>query len=424
MIDLLIIFVVIFVPLIMGGLLSAAETSITALSLAKLHKLKSEGNKRANIIFNLREDKETLISTILLANNVFNILASSLTTAIFINIFGADGVIYATVLMTVLIIIFAEIFPKTYAIAYPESVALSLAHFLKIAVAIFKPITKAINALVDNSMKYLARRRKEKIHFSSKEEIKGTIELHHKQGLVDNHDKYMFDGIFFLREANVGRVMTHRKNVKSINIEQSNAQILKMIKEIGHTRIPFWIDNPENIIGILNTKQLLFQLTNDNEIEKINFKTLLSKPVFVHENTTLDKQLSEFKNHKNKISIVVDEYGDIKGIITLADILEEVVGQVDDEYSSLEEKVKLLDDYYLVQGEVNVRDLNRLNQWELPYNEASTIAGLVIHHLEKIPEVGENFYVDNYKFEVVGLNNNRITSVKIKRIPDEEEMIV
>ncbi len=402
MLELIILISIIIILIILSCLLSASETAVTALSLAKIHKLKTDGNTRAQVISDLRENKESLISTILLANNAFNIVASTIATAVFIKFLGDGGVVYATILMTVLIIVFAEILPKTYAIAYPEKVALSFAYLLKITVSVCRPITMAMNYFVV----FIIRIFKMHNHLhanlvSPTEELRGTIEMHHKQGSVDHGDKYMFDGIFYLSEANVAKVMTHRKNMQSINIDLDTKEIISQIKKIGHTRIPVWQNAPDNIIGVLNTRDLLYKILLAEDVQDISIKDLVTEAIFIHENTALDKQLAEFKELKARFAIVIDEYGDIQGVITLSDILEEVVGHIRDEHDNIQDEVICLDGSCAVRGDMAIRDLNRMLHWSLPEDEASTIAGLLIHHLEKIPEVGESFVFNGFNFSPV-----------------------
>lgn len=411
-----VIFISITIPLIFSCLLSAAETAITAMSTAKIHKLKKDGSKRAAVISKLKEDKEGLISTILLANNSCNILASTMATAFLIKVFGDEGVIYATVIMTFLIIVFAEVLPKTYAISNPERVALLFAYFLKVTVAICKPITKLINKIVT-----LFNVAHDPAHnlVSPTEEIRGAIDLHHRQGSVDQDDKYMLDGVFYLGETNVAEVMTHRKNMQSINIDLDTKEILSQVKNIRHARIPMWKDNPDNIVGILNSRELLNLLLTQQDIKKIKINDAISEPMFIHENTTLDEQLSEFKARKNRFAIVIDEYGDIQGVITLSDILEEVVGSIQDENDKEREDIVLQDGVCIVKGEVTIRDLNRMLDWHLPDEEASTIAGLLIHEAERIPDIGETLNFHDFDFTVLTKEGNQLTSIKIQKSDNE-----
>lgn len=414
MIELFFITIAIIIPLIFSCLLSAAETAVTASSMAKIHKLKKDGNIRATVISKLKEDKEGLISTILLANNSCNIIASTMATAFLIKMFGDEGVIYATIIMTLMIIVFAEVIPKTYAIAHPEKVALSFAYFLKITVALCKPITCLINRLVE----IINIKNSEGGHLvSPAEEIKGAIDLHHKQGAMDQDDKYMLDGVFYLSETKVSAVMTHRKNIHSINIDLSIKEILAQVKTIGHAKIPMWKDKPDNIVGVLNTKELLNVLLAQVDIDKIDISKLVTEAIFVHENTTLDEQLSEFKARKNRFALVIDEYGDIQGIITLSDILEEVVGRVQDENDNEKEDILAQgDNECIVKGEVTIRDLNRKFNWHLPDEQASTVAGLLIHEAERIPDEGEKLSYHGHAFAILTKDGNQLTSIKVTKI--------
>jgi Mg2+/Co2+ transporter CorB len=410
----------VFFSLFLSGLLSASETAITAMSIAKIHKLKSNGNKRALIISRLREDKEKLISTILLANNGCNILSSTLATALLIDIFGNEGVIYATLIMTILIIVFAEIIPKTYALANPEKVALNFAKFLEITVKICHPVTKMISHTVEYIMKTLKIDNSAHL-VSPTEEIKGTIDLHHSEGAVDQSDKYMLDGVFYLGETRVAEVMTHRKNMITLNLSQDVDAIIADLKKISHTRIPVWQDNPDNIVGILHTRDLLNNSLEAKEFTIDYLKSLLKEPMFIHENTPLDEQLTEFKNKKSRFAIVIDEYGGILGMITIYDILEEVVGRIQDERDPVRDELIVKEDYWITKGDFTIRDLNRKFNWHLPDNEASTIAGLLIHQAERIPEVGEQLNYFGFHFTILEKKLNQLTSIKISKNLDEEE---
>lgn len=417
------IFLAVFIPLLLSCLLSAAETAITAVSTAKIHKLKKDGSKQAALISELKEDKEGLISTILFINNLCNILSSTMATAFLIKVFGNEGVIYATCIMTILIIVFAEILPKTYSIDNPERVALALAKLLKMAVIFFRPIIRLINKVVEFIINIFKLKDSMHSHFvSPTEEIKGTIDLHHKQGAVDQHDKYMLDGVFYLGETYVSKVMTHRKNMLSIDLNQNIKEILTQVKNIGHTRIPVWKDNPDNIIGILNTKELLNVLLTEQNPDKINIQFLISDPLFIHENTALDEQLVEFKNKKNRLAIVIDEYGDIQGMITLSDILEEVVGEIHDKNDKKENNIILHEKNCIAKGDVTIRDINRMLNWNIPDDgEASTIAGFIIHEAERIPEIGEILFFSGFEFTILAKKSNQLTSIKVKKLEETNE---
>jgi Mg2+/Co2+ transporter CorB len=416
MLEICLIIIAIFLPLLLSCLLSASETAITAMSIAKIHKLKNDGNKKAAIVSKLREDKESLISTILLANNACNILSSTITTALLIDFFGAEGVIYSTLIMTILVIVFAEVLPKTYSIANPEKVALNFAHFLQIVVAVCRPITIVINYIVEFMIRVFKLDNHSSL-VSATEEIKGAIDLHHQEGGVDQSDKYMLDGVFYLGESQINDVMTHRKNMLTINIDLSIEEVAEQVKHIKHSRIPMWKDKQDNIVGVLNVKDLLQLFLSGKKLNEIDIKDIISEPVFAHENTALDEQLSLFKTHKTRFAIVIDEYGDIQGLITLSDILEEVVGRMQDEYDVEKEEIEWhSDNICIICGETPIRDLNRMFNWQLHEGEASTVAGLVIHEAERIPELGECFEFYGYKFTILDKDNNQITKIKIEKL--------
>lgn len=417
MFDLIITLVIIIVPITLAGLLSAAETAITGLSPAKIHKLKTDGNKRAKLISELRENKELLINTILLVNSIFNIFASTVVTAILINLYGDEGVIYATIIMTIMTIIFAEVLPKTCAVVYPEGVALFLANMLRVTMVIFGPITNALSRVILYLIKKFKSDELSDNFVSPTEEIRGAIEMHHKQGLVDSDDKYMLEGVFYLSETRVGKAITHRKNMRSINLDLDIKEIINQIKDIHHTRIPVWKNKPDNIVGILDTRILLNHLLNDKIIDKEEISRFLTEPLFIHENTALDVLLDQFKRLKVRIAIVIDEYGDIQGLITLSDILEEVIGEFKDEYDSLDIVSEDVNSC-IVKGEVAIRDINRALHWNLPDDDASTIAGLMIHRSEKIPELDETLIIDLYSCRVLSKEANQLTSIRIDRLEE------
>lgn len=414
MTEFLFVLIAIIIPLIFSSLLSAAETAITAMSTAQLHKLKNDGNKRAIILHKLRKNKESLISTILLSNNICNIFASTMTTALLISIFGDEGVIYATLIMTIIIIIFAEVLPKTYAIANPESLALRFAYFLKIISIVFLPLTKILNKVIQLSNRFLNITHPTEKLVSATEEIKGTIDLHHSQGSMDQSDKYMLDGIFYLGETKVGQVITHRKNMQTINIDLDIKEILSSVKEIRHSRIPIWKESSDNIIGILNTRELLYRILEGQDLNSIIINDLISKPKFIHENTPLDEQLSEFKTSKSHFALVIDEYGDIQGLITLSDILEEVIGYMQDEFDNEKEAIIWQNNHCIIKGDVAVRDLNRALNWNLP-EETNTIAGLLIHEAERIPNNEEILYFHGFVFTILAKKFNQLTRIKIEK---------
>ncbi|MFZ8864839.1 MAG: HlyC/CorC family transporter [Rickettsiales bacterium] len=417
----LLMIITIFILIILSAFFSSSETALTALSRAKIHKLVQKGNKKALYVHQLREKKENLLSTILIGNNLVNTLGSALATMIFINYFGQAGVIYATIIMTICLVIFAEILPKTYALFNAEKVSLFASSILRFVVKIFRPISIIIEYIVSFLLKMIGINQKSKEHdlISAIEELRGTIELHHKEGGVLKQDKDMLDSILDLAETEVSTVMTHRKNMFTVNASDTSNKILENISKAPYTRIPLWREEKDNIVGILHAKDVLkTTIYSTKKIKEIDFLKIAAKPWFIPETTTLREQLLAFKTRRNHFAIVVDEYGSVMGIITLEDILEEIVGDIKDEHDkgSVKTYKKIHEDTYIIDGDTTIRDINRDLDLELPEDDASTIAGLLIKACEKIPERGERFEFFNFEFTVLERYKNQITKLKLVTI--------
>ncbi|MBN9543036.1 MAG: HlyC/CorC family transporter [Alphaproteobacteria bacterium] len=400
--------------LLIAGFFSAAETAITAASQAKMHHLKTQGDKRAETVLQLREDKEKLIGTILLLNNAVNVLASGIVATFLVKLFGDEGVIYATVLMTVLIFIFAEVFPKIYAFEHPEKVAIAISPIIMFLVHICAPVSIAIRWIGETLMTALKLKAKDSI-MSGNEAIRGAIELSRKEGSVKKGDRDMLGGVLDLSDVNVEQIMIHRSSMKMINANDSIDHIIKLCLNYPHSRIPLWKDNSDNIVGILHIKSLL-KAINDNktDISKIDIMKYTSEPMYVPNTTLLKDQLEHFRTKRTHFALVIDEYGVLMGLVTLEDILEEIVGQIEDEHDIAKEHMtKISDTEYVVMGNLNVRDLNRDLELGLPEDKANTVAGLIMYLLERLPEEGEVIEIGSCKFEIQKKINNQINKVKL-----------
>ncbi len=408
--------VAVLILLFLSGFFSGSETALTAASRARLFRLEKEGVKRALAVNQLINDRERLIGAILLGNNLVNILASALATSLFIAFFGQAGVVYATLVMTFLVLIFAEVLPKTYAIANPDKVAMSVAKPIKLIVSVFAPVVSAIQWIVRRILKAwgISVDDSQSI-LSAHEEIRGTIELHQTEGAVIKRESDMLGAILDLRDMSVDDVMVHRKNMMMINIDLPVDVIVDQMLQSPYTRIPFWQENTENIVGILHAKDLLRAMNaRHNDIENLDIKELLIEPWFVPETTNLFEQLNAFRKERKHFSVVVDEYGTLMGLVTLEDILEEIVGEISDEHDINVSGVRPAPNGTVyVDGDVTIRDLNRAMDWDLPDDEAVTIAGLVIHEAQTIPEPSQMFSYYGYRFEVLRKNRNQITALRI-----------
>lgn len=416
----------IFFLLLLSAFFSGSETALTAASHPTMHQLAHDGNERAAMVNKLHERKNRLISTILLGNNLVNILASALATSVLIQMFGEAGIAYATIAMTVLVLVFAEILPKTYAFENANRMALAIAPAARLLVFLLYPFTQAINGVIWCLFKILRRDFDSSTAFGKgDEELRGAIELHDRDDADVKAERDMLRSVLDLAEVQVGEVMTHRKNVSTLDASLPSRDIISAVLESPFTRIPLWQDDPDNIVGVLHAKALLRALYSDdsNDTDTIDILALSADPWFVPETTTLDDQLEAFRERHAHSALVVDEYGVLMGLVTLEDILEEIVGDIEDEHDVTVSGVrKQAGGSYVVEGTVTIRDLNRETEWNLPDGEASTVAGLILHESRRIPEVGQAFMFHTFRFEILQRHRNQITSVRIT--PPEDTQIL
>lgn len=416
----------IFLCLLLSAFFSGSETAITAVSRARIYHLILEGDKRAKSVGELRKKKERLIGGMMIGNNAANIFASVLATDLAIGLWGEEhGVLYATIVMTILVVIFAEVLPKTYAIQNSEKTALALGPAVTFVLKIVYPFNAALQFIIGNILKVFGIDITRSNSLSSAADvIRGTIELHHHEGQVVKQDRDMLGSILDLRQITVGKIMIHRLNMEILSADLPAKDIINFAVSSNHSRIPLWQGEPDNIIGVLHVKTLIKHLRNVGEkVTHESILKILTKPWFVPETTSINDQLHEFRAQRQHLALVIDEYGALQGLITLEDIIEEIVGRIDDEHDKqiTSEIIVLGDDNYLVNGSMSVRDLNREQGWDLPDDKASTIAGLVIHDAQLIPEVGERFEFYNMRFTILDKRGNQITRLKIEKLAPPEE---
>jgi magnesium and cobalt exporter, CNNM family len=414
--------------LIVSAFFSGSETALTAASRARMHALEEDDNPRAKLVTRLLSSRERLIGALLLGNNLVNIAASALATSLFLSVFGEAGVVYATIVMTVVVVVFAEVLPKTYAILNADRMALGVAPILKWLVAILAPVTAAMQFLVRHTLRLFGSSITDDAEvLSAHEEIRGAIELHHKEGGVVKLDRDMLGGVLDLRELTVSDIMVHRTNMDAIDAELPPDQIVDAALKSPHTRLPLWRGGREEIVGVLHARTLLQAMRDSKgDVSKIDVMTLAAPPWFVPDTTTLKDQLNAFLKRKAHFAVVVDEYGEVMGLVTLEDIMEEIVGDITDETDIGASLAKpQADGSLIVDGLVPIRDVNRLMEWDLPDEEATTVAGLVIHEAQTIPNPGQAFTFHDFRFEVLKRHRNRITSLRVvpldKAKPEAEE---
>ncbi|MGL5362573.1 MAG: HlyC/CorC family transporter [Bosea sp. (in: a-proteobacteria)] len=407
---------IVVVSLALSAFFSAGETALTAASRARMAALEKAGNRRAAIVTRLLMARERLIGAMLIGNNVVNIGASAFTTSVLVGFFGDAGVIYATAVMSILVIVFAEVMPKTIAITRPDQASLAIARPVSWIVAILGPLTLAIEAFVRRFLRLFGVRIDENQNIlSANDELRGQVDLMHQDGVVKKSDRDMLGGLLDLKELGVEDVMIHRTKMRTISLDLGPEAIVREVLASPYTRMPIWQEKPENIVGVLHAKDLLRALdAAGGDARKLDVEAIALQPWFVPITTSLPDQLKAFLAKKTHFALAVDEYGEVMGLVTLEDILEEIVGDIRDEHDVSVQGVRAqADGSVTVDGGVPIRDVNRAMDWSLPDEEATTIAGLVIHEARTIPDIGQAFTFHGFRFEVVRKSRNRITSLRI-----------
>ena len=417
----------IFVLLGISAFFSGSETALTAASRGKLHSMADKGSRGAKRALALTEDTERLIGAVLLGNNLVNILAAALATSLFTRLFGDSGVALATLVMTLLVLIFAEVLPKTYAITNSEGAASFVSAPIRALVIIFAPIVATVRITVRAILRLFgAKMTNLDEDDAAQQEIAGAIALSHSEGNFEKDDRDRLLGALDLKDREVEEIMLHRSDIEIIDAAASPQDIVTQSLASRYTRLPIFKDEPENIIGIIHTKDLLREVDKlvrgedggPNAIDRLNITDIAREAYFVPETTPLDDQMREFLRRKAHFALVVDEYGDLQGLITLEDILEEIVGEITDEH---DEDAEILDGKdtsgnFKIDGSATIRDVNRMHEWNLPDDEANTIAGLVIHEAQMIPKIGQVFSFHGFRFEIAGRDQNRITKLKVRTL--------
>jgi Mg2+/Co2+ transporter CorB len=410
---------IVLASLIASAFFSGAETALTAASRARMHALEMDGNPSASLVNRLILARGRLIGAMLLGGQVVNIAASSFATSVLLVIAGDRGAVYATAMMTILVVIFAEVLPKTIAIAYPDRVSLLIAPVVSFFVTIFWPVVAAIETFV-RSLLWLCgvRISEHRTIASGHEELRGAVDLLHREGGVARSERDMFGALLELDEIDVSEVMIHRTNMGAINADLPPGDLIREVLASPYTRLPLWRGQPDNIIGVLHAKDLFRALAAaGGDSSRIDIEDIALDAWFIPDTTTLRDQLQAFLRRKTHFAMVVDEYGVVMGLVTLEDIIEEIVGDIKDEHDGAAQGMRpQADGSVIVDGSVTIRDLNRAMDWALPDEEATTIAGLVIHEARAIPESRQVFVFHGFRFEVLRKNRNRIAALRVSAV--------
>lgn len=411
--------------IVLSGFFSGSETALTAASRSRMHQLESNGQVNAGIVSRLIDRQDRLIGALLIGNNMVNILASSLATSVFLGLFGESGVAYATIVMTILLVIFAEVLPKSWAISSPERVSMAVAPAVRLFVIVIGPLSSGVNWIVRQLLSVLGiTLSTDTSMLSAHEELRGAVALLHREGSVIKADRDRLGGVLDLGELEVSDVMVHRTTMRMINADEDSDVAVRQILESPYTRMPVWRDETDNIIGVIHAKDVLRALAGaGGDRQTIDIVKIAQKPWFVPDTTNLKDQLNAFLRRKTHFAIVVDEYGEVEGLVTLEDILEEIVGDIADEHDlDIQGVVQEADGSVVVDGTVPIRDLNRALDWTLPDEEATTVAGLVIHESQTIPEERQAFTYHGKRFIVMKRVKNRITKLRIRPVEAEQKV--
>ena len=416
------------VLLLISAFFSGSETALTAASRGMLKAQADKGSRGAKAALSVTDDSESMIGALLLGNNIANILSAALTTALLTDLFGSKGVAIATVMVTVLVLVFAEVLPKTIAIISPVPVAILVGPVVKLLIMLFTPIVTTVRAFVRLILRVFGLRADPNRHILAlREEIAGAISLGHSEGAVEKEDRDRLLGALDLADRTVDEIMRHRRETEMIDADLAPEEIVSLMLASSHSRLPVFRGSDENILGVVHAKDLLREVerlshiheTHDQAMAALDVVKVAMKPYFIPDTTTLDEPMREFLKRRTHFALVVDEYGTLQGLITLEDILEEIVGEITDEFDLVDKSnaLKRADDgSYLVEGAMTIRDLNRATDWNLPDDEANTVAGLVIHEAQMIPAQGQAFSFHGFRFEVVTRRENRLTRLKVRKL--------
>src|SRR5262245_16600837 len=403
--------------LMLGAYMSAAETAITGASRPRMHRLAQQGNKRAALVNGLLDRKDEAVSAVLLGNSVVNILSASLTTAVLTAIFGAAGIVYATVIVGVMVVIFAEVMPKTWALLRADRVALMLAPSIVTTLKVLGPLARAV-AAISRVLLRLLRIRVDRGPEPEEhaEVLRGAIELQ-RTGQTDEaapEEKAMLRSVLDLGDRTVADVMTHRGNVALIDADQPMDTLVTQVLAASYTRLPVYRGEPDNIVGVIHAKDLFRAVHAAHGPAPVKLEEVMTLPWFIPESTILFDQLQAFRARHEHFAIVVDEYGALRGIVTLEDIIEEITGDIEDEHDAIKRGVIKREDGSLIcQGDVPIRDLKRDFGWGLPEHVDITIAELMLHEARRIPEVGQTYAFYGFRFEILKREGTRIAELRI-----------
>lgn len=405
--------------LVISAISSGSETAFLSVSKARLHQRVRLGQRKAQIALNLVENPEPMLITILLLNTLVNIATSSIITATMVSQFGEMGVLYATIAVSAIILIFAEAIPKTIAAKFAESITLAMAPSFSHLVAFCAPCVWLIKLLNRGILILLGLHQKKDLAFTESD-LRGAINLGLQHGTIARSEQRMLDAILDLDDLTVADVMIHRSAIAALDIATDPAHIPEALGRLRHSRVPVYENQPDNIIGVLYVRDYLGALAAVPNRHKVVLRNVLRQPLYVPETTPVGHQLFEFLRHHHHLAMVVDEYGDIQGMISLEDILEEIVGDMSQEQFTADADSPAADGSVILPARLPVRDANRRYGWHLPDDNAVTLAGLMIEKLHHLPAQGESTKVAGYTLTVTHKRGHRVEKIQVVPLPSHK----
>lgn len=405
--------IVLLVILLIGsGFFSASETALMSLSRIKIRHMEEDGIRGAKLVGSLIENSNRLLTSILIGNNIVNIAATSISTSLFITIWGSQGVAAATALMTVLVLVFGEITPKTISASTPEKVALIVAKPIKFFMIILKPVVAIFNVVTKIIFKLLGVNDHGVRPFITEEELKTMVNVSHEEGLLEMEEREIINNVFEFGDMQAKEAMVQRLDIVAIDAEDSYEEIIELFKTEKLSRMPVYEETIDDIIGILNIKDVIF--LNDEEIDNFDIKQYIRDPFFTYEFKKITQLLEEMKKDKSQMAIVVDEYGGTAGLITIEDLVEVIVGDIEDEFDEDEDEIEVISsNEFLVEGSTKISDVNEVLNINLESEEFDSIGGYIIGYIKHIPEENEVIEVDRVKFNIESVDKNRIKKIRI-----------
>ncbi|WP_437130140.1 HlyC/CorC family transporter [Peptostreptococcus russellii] len=413
--------VILFILLSISAFFSAAETALTSISKVRVRHLKEEGVKGASVLEKLISEPKKLLSTVLVVNNIVNIAATSISTSVMVGLFGSQGVAWATAIMTVLILVFGEVTPKTLASNNKEGVSLAVAKILNLSIVIFAPLVFLINLMTTLIFKILRIEDDDPKSLVTEEELKAMVNFSHEEGVLEQEEKAIIDNVFEFGDMKAENAMIQRIDMVTVSADANYDELLNLFKEEKMSRFPVYRGNIDNIVGILNIKDIIF--LTDEEEETFKVEDYMRDVFFTYEFKKISQLLEEMKLAKTQIAIVLDEYGGTSGLLTIEDLVEVLVGDIEDEYDEHEEEiVKISNNEYIVDGSTKISDVNEYLHKDIESGEFDSIGGYIIGYLNRLPIEGEEIELNNFiRVKVLSLDKNRIAAIRMM-IDDIEEI--